>query len=188
MTTLTASPNRKFILNKNVNADSLSDIIKGILDINEYDDNQENVQKDYEREPIKLVVDSFGGNIYCGMALVNVILTSETPVYTYCYGKAMSMGLLIFSVGHKRFAHPLATFMHHQLSGNSSGKFMDIVEDVEQKTKLQNILDGLLVSKTKIDERVILEYRKSKTDWYFLGNEGYKMGLVDELLVDKNKK
>jgi ATP-dependent Clp protease protease subunit len=101
--------NREFLLNKNVSSDSVEAIVKGIFEINRYDDKQEEIDSAYVRRPIKITVDSFGGSIYCGLLLVNAIENSDTPIHGYCYSKAMSMGFITFVVCHKRFASPNAT-------------------------------------------------------------------------------
>lgn len=177
------APKREFFLNANVKAESLKDIILGIIEVNNYDDEQSANKVKYVRKPIKLIVDSFGGECYSGMALVNIIDTSTTSVYTYCYGKAMSMGLTIFVAGHKRFAHPLATFMQHQLWGGVENKLTEMVESIEQAIILQEMLDDFLVSKTKIKKSKLLTLRDRKKDWYFSGQEGIELGVVDELIV-----
>lgn len=177
-----SSPKRNFFLNKDVDASSLKDIIEGIIAINDYDDKESDNKVKYERIPIKLTIDSYGGECYTGMALVNLIESSKTPVHTYCYGKAMSMGLAIYAVGHKRFAHKKAFFMQHQLSGGTEGKLLDMKEGSEQQLVLQKILDSVLIEHSNITKKQLKKYRKKKLDWYFTGKEAFKLGLVDELL------
>lgn len=184
MTTL-ISPKREFFLNSNVTADSIKDIILGIYEINKFDDEQSENKIKYERKPIKLVIDSFGGDCYSGMALVNSMDTSDTPVHTYCYGKAMSMGLTIFSAGHKRFAHELATFMQHQLTSGTRDKLTEMIQSVEEWIRLQEMLDDLLVERTNIEKRRLVELREMKKDWYFTGKEAIRLGVADELIVRK---
>ena len=174
--------NRHFILNKNVASDTLEDIILGILEINRKDDEEEKKLAKYKRKPIKLIVDSYGGSCYDGLLLVNIIRTSKTPIHTYCYSKAMSMGLCIFACGHKRFAHKDAYLMHHQLAGQSGGMLMDIIESAEQKLKLQETLDEIILEHSNIQRETIMKYRERKFNWFFTGKEGKKLGIVDELI------
>jgi len=174
---------RDFFLNQDVEASSIKDIILGIIEINKIDDEASSNAIKYERKPIKITVDSFGGEIYSGMALVNLIDVSKTPVHTYCYGKAMSMGLAIFIVGHKRFAHPLCTFMHHQLSGGARGTLMEMVESIEEKKRLNEMLEDLIVSKSFIKKPKLEQLKSTKTDWFFTGQEAIKLGVADELIT-----
>lgn len=176
MTTKNDVENRVFLLNRNVTEDSLEGIILGILEINRQDENKIN------KTPIKLIIDSNGGSCYSGMALVNVIRTSKTPVHTYCYSKAFSMALTIFACGHKRFAHKDAFLMQHQQSVGTQGTMTDIIQDTEQMKRLQDIMDNVLIENSNIRRSTLLEYREKKIDWFFTGEEGYKLGVVDELL------
>jgi hypothetical protein len=65
----------------------VKDAIQTISFINEIDNGKEEV------EPIKLIINSLGGNILDGFALIGVIENSFVPVYTYGYGSIMSMAL-----------------------------------------------------------------------------------------------
>ena len=51
---------------------------------------------------IPLVISSDGGSIYDIFKMVDIILTSETPVVTICRGYCMSAAALLFSCGEKR--------------------------------------------------------------------------------------
>ena len=175
---------RTFYLNTGVDSEAITESIIGILKINSYDDKQEEKLKDYERKPIKVIVDSFGGIVYDGMGLVNAITSSKTPVHTYCYSKGMSMGLLIFISGHKRFIHENATLMFHQLSGGSYGTNQDILEDAETKNDLNNMLMKIVKKRTKITKEQIKEKNERKQDWFFRGKEAIKLGAADKLIKD----
>lgn len=179
------SPKRDFMLNKDVTASSLETIILGIHEANKYDDEKSAEKVNFVRKPIKIIIDSYGGECYSGMALVNTIDTSKTPVHTYCYGKAMSMGLTLFAAGHKRFAHRLATFMQHQLTGGGRAKLVDLADSLDEKMKLQEMLDDFLVERTEIEKETIMKFRETKTDWYFNGQEAFEYGVVDELLESR---
>jgi len=81
-----------------IDSEIINDIIQLIYEINEED------AKKTQVEPIKLIINSFGGEVYSGLALIDVIDNSLTPVYTICHGSAMSMALIIYAAGHQRMA------------------------------------------------------------------------------------
>ena len=83
---------RKILLSDNISALSVKDIITKIMDINYDDDLKEADYKDWERKPIKLFINSFGGSVYDGLSLVDIIKQSKTPVHTISIGSSMSMG------------------------------------------------------------------------------------------------
>lgn len=180
--------NREFLLNKNVSADSVEKIVKGIFEINRYDDKQEEENKDYVRRPIKITVDSYGGSIYCGLLLVNAIENSDTPIHTYCYSKAMSMGFITFVVGHKRFASPDATLMYHDAGTSLGGLIEDIQQGVDQIKLVVKRMDGKITSYTNIPQTKLDKVKKMKQNWYIFGDDAVELGIVDELLESKRNK
>lgn len=180
--------NREFLINKNITAENVEAIIKGILEINRYDEKQEEKNSNYIRKPIKVIVDSYGGHIYCGTALIGIIDSSETPVHTYCYGKAMSMGFAIFASGHKRFAHRLATFMYHDAGSAYGGTTEQIRQDIAQLQNWVDHMEEYILSLTNLPRRKLEEVRRMKQDWFMFAEEAMSYGLVDELIESKRNK
>lgn len=187
-TTTITGVKRDFILNENVTESSVKDIVIGILAINKHDNEKASKDPNYVREPITLVVNSFGGTVYDGLSLVGVIDASDTPVHTYCYGKAMSMGFIIFASGHKRFASPLATFMYHQISSMTGGFIQDIKESIEQSEVLMETYDNYILAHTSVPKHLMDKAKLSKENWYIPAQEAFNYNLVDEILVSKRNK
>ncbi|UGO51028.1 ATP-dependent protease [Bacillus phage vB_BanS_Nate] len=188
-TTTTITTNKRdFILNENVTESSVKDIIVGIQTVNKHDAEKKVKDPNYKPEPITLIVNSYGGVVYDGLALTSVIDSSETPVHTYCYGKAMSMGFIIFASGHKRFAHPLATFMYHQVANVLSGFTEDIKKGTEQMEVLMETYDAYILANTNMPKHKMDETKKMKENWYIPATEAIHYGLVDELLVSKRNR
>lgn len=179
---------REFILNKNVTAESVQPIIEGINEINRFDAEQEAKDSSYVRKPIKLIVDSYGGSIYCGNALVNTIDTSETPVHGYCLGKAMSMGFAIFVACHKRFAHKNASLMYHDAGTAEKGTLEEIQIGIDQVKKVVKIMDAMIVEYTNIPKTKLDRVKKSRKNWYMFATEAFELGVVDELIKSTREK
>jgi ATP-dependent protease ClpP protease subunit len=125
---------RTIVLSGEIDESSVKDAIQTISFINEIDNGKEEV------EPIKLIINSLGGNILDGFALIGVIENSFVPVYTYGYGSIMSMALPILVAGDKRFGHPLATFMYHEcLDSVPYDKMSIIKENIEETDRLMDM-------------------------------------------------
>ena len=58
-----------------------------------------------DREPIKIYIDSNGGNLNDTFTMIDAISMSKTPVWTICTGAAYSGGFFTFIAGHKRIAY-----------------------------------------------------------------------------------
>lgn len=183
-----SSTRRDFILNDNVSNTTVKDILMGILEINRKDEEEELKDPKYIRKPINLIVNTYGGSVYEGFGLVGVIDSSETPVHTYLYGKAMSMGFLIFASGHRRFAHPLGTLMYHQISTGVQGKIENIRKSLEEADRLSVSYDNYLLSVSNIPKEMLEEAKANSEDLYLSALEAIEYGLVDEIIPSKRKR
>ena len=77
---------RELLLSDSISQGSVKTIIENIFEINEDDREKEEIYKNWERKPIKLFINSYGGCVYDGLALIDVIKRSKTPVHTICVG------------------------------------------------------------------------------------------------------
>jgi ATP-dependent Clp protease protease subunit len=174
---------RSVVLSNDIDNESVEEVIQFILDVNEHDDEQESVTKDYERKPIKLIINSFGGVIYDGFALIGIIENSTTPIHTYCYGVAMSMALPIFAAGHTRFMSKYSTLMYHEaLTSHLDMKFSLIKDDMDECNRLMRQYDEYLLSRSLITQKQLDEVKKSRRDWYFTASEALKLELIEAII------
>jgi ATP-dependent Clp protease, protease subunit len=177
------NPSRTIILSGEVDDNTVYDLIEMICDINEYDDENEDNVRDYERKPIKMIVNSFGGSVYDGFALIGVMENSKTPIHTYCYGSAMSMALLIMVSGHKRFGHRLSTFMYHECLDNLPyDKLTTLKENLEETKRIMKVYDDQLLSKTKLKRKQVEDIKKIKLDWYMSPEEALSYKIIDQII------
>jgi ATP-dependent protease ClpP protease subunit len=175
------SPNSKIfrtiVLSGEIDESSVKDAIQTISFINEIDNGKEEV------EPIKLIINSLGGNILDGFALIGVIENSFVPVYTYGYGSIMSMALPILVAGDKRFGHPLATFMYHEcLDSVPYDKMSIIKENIEETDRLMDMYDEYLTSRTSLTQKQLNKVKNKKTDWYFGSDEALSYNIINEVI------
>lgn len=177
---ITQLKQRKLYLNAEVDDEIIDDIVDYILFFNSED---KGIPAD-QRQPIRLYMNTPGGSVSAGYALIDAIITSKTPVYTINQGVCFSMGFLIFISGHKRFAMPHSEFLMHDgqtAAWDSSAKVKDLMDfelnQVEPTTKI------FILSHTKITPRQYTE--KYRVEWYFLPEEAKKLGVTD-MIVGKD--
>jgi len=177
---------RSLFLSKDVDQESISEIIEKIILINKDDERLIKLYKafnlEYTPEPIELFIDSYGGDVYSCNGLISVIENSKVPVHTIVTGCAMSSGFMILISGNKRFAHRLSTVLYHQLSHDTWGKIGDTEIEVEETKRLQKIIEQEVVNKTKIKMEKLKEIKKTKTDWYISPEEALKLNIVDFII------
>ena len=180
--TYTNTNNRTFYLSDDVDNESIGKLMWDILYQIREDDKKDEKEKDYKREPIKLYINSYGGSVYDMWGLIDIILNSKTPIYTYCTGYAMSAAFKIFLAGHKRFCYKHSTFMYHQMSYGKEGKYQDLVEDRVQTDYLQKIIEEYVIERTKLTQSDIDDIREKKKDFYIHPQDALKFGIVDEII------
>lgn len=133
------------------------------------------------RKPIFIYINSLGGSVSDGFAIIDAVVASKTPVYTVNIGTSYSMGFLIFLSGTKRYATINSTFLCHEGSSSvydTMSKAKDRME-FENNQMEKHIMDYVL-SRTHISESLYQEqYRK---EWYMYPEEAKKLGVVTDIV------
>jgi ATP-dependent Clp protease protease subunit len=177
---------RRLIFNKDVTQDTIGELSKQILEIDDDDVYISKIYSDhgltYTPFPIKIYIDSHGGQVYHCFGLLGVMDKSKTPIHTIVTGCAMSAGFMISITGHKRFAYDKATLMYHQLYGASFGKLKDITEKIVESERLMNIIEQHVLDHTKISKTKLKQIFDAKFDWYLDAKEAIKYGVIDEII------
>ena len=171
----------------NVSEETIKPICEKIIEYNEIDNQAEKITKDYNREPIKLYIDSYGGECYACLSLVAAMRTSITPIHTYCNGYCMSCGAIIFIAGHKRFITDYTTMCIHQVLSSSSGytKLLDIKENVAETEYLQKTLFDIVLKYSKVKQAQLDKIIKQKKDWFLHKEDILKYKLADSVIEEK---
>ena len=152
-----------------------------ILDFNRIDDGID----PEEREPIRLYINSPGGDVTEGFALIDVMELSQTPIYTINLAEAYSMAFLIGITGTKRFSLPSASFMMHEPSGLTIGKFSDMADKVAFNQRYgEKVIKAHVMKHSKMTPT---KYANISTkDFFMLPCDAMKYGFVDEIVTDIN--
>ena len=140
--------------------------------------------EDPDRE-IQLYINSPGGSITDGMAIVVTINYIKCPVSTICVGLAASMGAVLLASGAKgkRFATPNAEILIHQpviAGGGLSGQTTEIKIHADHMVKTREELNKLLSERTGQDLATI--EKDTERDNYMTAEEALKYGLIDGIM------
>lgn len=181
-TIFSSKTDRLFYIYGDINARNCADIAYDISQLNYEDDEKEEKEKNYKRDPIRIYFNSFGGSVYDMWLLVDTILASKTPVYTYCTGYAMSAAFMIFIAGHKRYMSPHATLMYHQIYCWRSGKYQDLVDDREQMDRLNEMMESYVIERTGLKKEDLKNIREKKKDTYFSAKEAKELKIIDSII------
>jgi ATP-dependent Clp protease protease subunit len=140
------------------------------------------VMSEESDKPIQMFINSPGGSVMSGLAIIDVMNHIKAPVYTIVTGLAASMGAAILSAGEKghRMALPNATVMLHQVSAGERGNIQDMRVGLEFTEKLNGKLMKMIAANCgKTVEQ--LESDTLRDKWLF-ADEALAYGIVDEVV------
>ncbi len=164
-----------------------------ILLSGEIDDNLANVivsellyLDSINHEDISLYINSPGGSITSGMAIMDTMNFIKSDVSTICLGMAASMGAFLLSCGKKgkRYILPNAEVMIHQPLGGVEGQATEIKIVAERILKLKEKLNTILAKNTgkKIEEIT----KDTERDYFLDSKEALDYGIIDKILTKSN--
>jgi len=136
---------------------------------------------------VQLYINSPGGIVTAGFAILDTMNLVRCPVSTMCIGQASSMAALILTLGKKgqRYALPHARVMIHQPLGGARGQATDIeIQAREIKKVKETIIDMITDSTSQKRDRVAADIER---DFYLSAIEAKEYGLIDEVLVRGTK-
>lgn len=140
------------------------------------------LQSESKESPIYMYINSPGGSVVDGLAIVDTMNLISCPVYTYCIGQCASMGSIFLVSGEKghRYALPNSRIMIHQVSGGSQGTYEDMKRSINEAGRLNELLAGILANGT---EKSLNEVKKDMDRDYFMSaDEAMKYGIVDKVI------
>ena len=140
------------------------------------------LQSEDPKKDIHLYVNSPGGSVTAGLAIIDTMNHIKNKVSTVCVGMAASMGAHILAAGEKgkRFALENSEIMIHQPLGGVEGQATDIEITAKQILKLREKLEKMLAKNTGKNFTQI--QKDSNRDFYMDAKEAQKYGIIDKVL------
>ena len=133
------------------------------------------------RKPIIIYISTLGGNETDGFGIIDLITTSETPIYTVNIAVCYSMGFLIFLAGEKRFSMPNATFLLHDGNLKISDSMTKLKDYVEfESSQIGERTKNYVLNRTRISSK--LYNKKQRVEWYMYPEEAKEHGVVTHII------
>ena len=169
---------RIIFLGEDVNATTASLVVAQLLFLESEDPDKE----------INLYINSPGGSVTDGLAIVDTMNYIKCPVTTTCIGLAASFGAVLLANGEKgrRYATPNAEILIHQplIGGNGiTGQTTDIKIHAENMIKTRERLNKILSERTGKPLEQIMQ--DTERDHYMTAEEALEYGLIDEILTKR---
>lgn len=133
------------------------------------------------KKDIFIYVNSPGGSVTAGMAIIDTMHHIKPDVATVCVGMAASMGSLILSQGAKgkRSILPNAEVMIHQPLGGAYGQATDIDITARHILKTRDRLNKMLAKAT--GQKLTQIEKDVDRDFFMDAEEALKYGIVDKI-------
>lgn len=143
------------------------------------------LQHEDPKKDILLYINSPGGSVTAGLAILDTMQHVKPDVSTICVGMAASMGAVLLSGGKKgkRFALPNSEILLHQVMGGVEGQASEVEITARQILKIKDRLNQIL-SKSTGQPLTKIE-KDTDRDYYLTANEAKEYGLIDEVIKGK---
>lgn len=137
------------------------------------------LQQTYDR--IDFRINSYGGEVYAGLAIFNALQASTADIHIYVDGVAASMAAVIALCGKPLQMSRYASLMLHSTSTYAQGNKTELAEIISQLESLDKTLASIVAPRLGMElEAVLAKYFDGKDHWID-ALQAHKSGLVDEL-------
>ena len=168
---------RIIMLSGEINDDMANSIIAQLLFLDAQDNTKD----------ISLYINSPGGVITSGLAIMDTMNFIKSDVSTIAIGMAASMASILLTSGAKgkRFALPNSTVLIHQPLGGAQGQQTDIQIAANEILKSREKINKILHETTGQPLEKI--QKDTERDNYLTAQEAKDYGLIDEIMVNQKK-
>lgn len=165
-----------FLFNKDFDQMSTGEAIRFII--------ERNLMEKDRPAMMKMIINSYGGEVSSAFSLIDTIKGSKIPVYTYGLGVVASSGLLTFIAGQKgkRFVTRNTSILSHQFTWGSFGKEHELMATVKEFNNTSERIIDHYKRCTGMTEKNIKKYLLPSEDVWLTAKEAVKYGLADEII------
>lgn len=144
----------------------------------------ENLANKSGQEIIPVIIDSYGGDVYALLSMMDAVESCEIPIATIVEGKAMSAGGALFTCGvdGHRYIGPSATVMIHEAAtGMFHSKNEEFKAQAEELDRLNEILLARMSKNCGHKKNYFkkLIHERGHSDWYLNAEECVEHNLAN---------
>jgi ATP-dependent protease ClpP protease subunit len=150
------------------------------LEIDEFNLKAKDPKSKMDPRPVIIHINSPGGDLISGLALLRVIEESSVPIIVLVEGISASAATYITVAANYRLIAPNATILIHQYSTSLEGKHEDIMFESYVGERSMDMLTDIYKKYTRLPEYRIKEILRH--DLFLTPTECLHYGLVDKIL------
>lgn len=130
--------------------------------------------------PIRLYINSEGGELFSSLSVVDRINDLRVPVHTYVEGIVASAASLISISGTKRYMRKNAIMMIHQLRTYYGGTHENVKDETKNLELMSNIINEIYLKNSNFEIEKLEE--QLKRDLYLSAEDCLNFKLIDEII------
>ena len=136
-------------------------------------------------QDIYMYINSPGGSVSAGFAIMDTMNFIKCDVCTLCYGMAASMGAFVLAAGAKgkRQALPNSEIMIHQPLGGAQGQSSDVEIHAKHLMQTKEKLNRILSENTGQPLKTIK--KDTDRDHFMTAEEAKAYGLIDQVITSR---
>ncbi len=163
---------RSILLSGEINKESADQVIKQLL-----------VLDGEGEEPIKLFINSPGGDVDAGLAIYDMVRFIKAPVTMIGMGLVASAAVLVLLAvpAERRVGLPNSTYLIHQPMSGMRGVATAIEIHAQRLEKLREKLDQLIASETGKSVSEVTD--NTERDYWMSADEAKAYGLIDSIIT-----
>lgn len=138
-----------------------------------------------ETKDISIYINSPGGSVYSGLAILDAMNYIPNKIQTICCGCAASMASVLLCAGSKgdRYALPHSRVMIHQPLGGAQGQASDIEITCKEIMKLKQELYEIIADNS--GQPIEKVFADADRDYWMTAKEALEYGMIDSILASK---
>lgn len=138
-------------------------------------------------EPVKVYIDSPGGDAHAGFAIFDMLRFINAPIYTIGMGLVASAGSIILLAAPKknRFALPNSKYLIHQPLSGIKGVATEIEIHAKELEKMRVRINELISEETGVDPEKVS--RDTDRDFWMDSAEAKAYGLVSKVITARKE-
>jgi ATP-dependent Clp protease protease subunit len=136
---------------------------------------------------INFYINSPGGSVTAGMGIYDTMQFIKSPVHTYVFGQAASMGSLLAQAGTPghRYMMPHARHMIHQPSGGARGMVSDIEITYKEIQRVKEELTRIYVDHNSAGRTFEQLTKDMDRDTWMTAQQSLEYGLIDKIVTKR---
>ncbi|MEI6462073.1 MAG: ATP-dependent Clp protease proteolytic subunit [bacterium] len=140
------------------------------------------LQKEAPNKDITMYINTPGGSVNAGLAIVDTMNLISCDVSTVAVGMAASMGAILLTSGTKgkRYSLPNASILIHQPIGGTEGQASDIEIEAREILRIKDVLMELIAKQSGQKKAKVL--KDSDRNYWMTSDQAKEYGLIDKVL------